>query len=90
MPCVEGVITSLMHDLMVIMLAIVERATHLYLPSCPQLLELVSNIYVILIVIPQSNVPAYHHPLMVISHVILLVYHIMKISVHSHVILDMN
>ena len=27
---------------------------------------------------------------MVISHVILLMYHVMKISVHSHVILDMN
>ena len=41
-------------------------------------------------VIPQSSVTVYHHPLMVTSHVILLVYHIMKISVHSHVILDIN
>ena len=38
----------------------------------------------------QSSAPAYHHPLMVISHVILLIYHIMKISVHSHAILDIN
>ena len=38
----------------------------------------------------QFNVPVYHYPVMVRSHVILLGYSIMKISVYSHVILDMN
>ena len=36
-------------------------------------------------IVTQSIVLAYHHPLMVISHVILLAYHVRKISVHSYV-----
>jgi len=38
----------------------------------------------------KSSVPVYHHPVMARSHAIILMYHIIKISVHSHVILDMN
>ena len=46
------------------------------------------NNHLCIVFVTQSSVPVYHHPLMVISHVILLVYHILKIIVYSHVILD--
>ena len=46
--------------------------------------------YHVFIFVTQSNAPVYYHSLMVLSHVIPMVYHVMKIGVYSYVILDIN